>query len=867
MAGRPGGGRNEDVAGSRRMCEEMRNAREQVAVNGAGDPSRGASKRDTAGGAETSGARDGRRQQTGGEKPAGRVVGGQRSTAGLEWLQFFLLAVEEISASASLLPNLTLGVHLSDSCASPGRALEATTWLLTGGGNSSIPNYRCQTKLTPLGGVIGDSSSASSLALARLLGLYNYPQISYFSTSSLLSDRRQFPSFFRTVPSDTYQSHGLAQLVSFFGWTWVGLVAEDSDYGQEGIRATKTVIVKSGACVAFTEYILTSRPDRNAPHLSKVIAESNATAIVVFSSGSNLLPVVEELLRRNITGKIWIASESWSTSTLVAKEKYWGILQGTIGFALHSGQIPGFENVLNAANPKKTPDDIFLKEFWEQNFGCKWETPGTIFSNSTRFCTGQESPGNSSISVLRVTYSVYIAVYALAWALQGIITHRLKTCSALSEKCKEPLMFHPWEILHSMRSVSFKTKDERDIYFDSSGNLPPVYDIVNWQIGPQGSVKQVTVGHYDGSAKQGDMFKVNTSAIQWIRGEKQVPVSICSHSCLPGFRKVSIPGKPVCCFQCVACPPGDISNQTDSVDCFRCPWDQWPSVEQNQCLLKMIEFLSYEEPLGATLVATSIISCTIPVALLGLFILYKTTPIVRANNYSLSCLLLLSLSLCFLCSLTLIGYPQPQKCLLRQVAFGMVFSLCVSCVLAKTITVVIAFKATKPDSYLKKWSGPKMSYFVIGICIFIQLCVCMTWLSLSPPFPEHDILNQPGVIIAHCNEGSSTAFWCMLGYLGLLATISFVLAFLARRLPDSFNEAKFITFSMLAFLSVWVSFIPAYLSARGKYTSAMEIFAILSSSWALLISIFMPKCFIILFRPEMNTKDNLMGRGKKYKYK
>ncbi|XP_069816784.1 extracellular calcium-sensing receptor-like [Dendropsophus ebraccatus] len=700
-----------------------------------------------------------------------------------QWLQSLLLAVTEINRSDHLLPNLTLGVHLSDSCASPGRALEGANWLLTGSGHSSVPNFQCHSKYTALGGVIGDSSSASSLPLARLLGLYRYPQISYFSTSSILSDKTQFPSFFRTVPSDTFQSHGLAQLVAFFGWTWVGLMAEDSDYGLEGIRATKKEIMRSGACVAFTEYILTSRPDRNAPHLSKVIADSNAVAVVVFSSGSNLLPVVEELLRRNITGKIWIASESWSTSGLVSKGKYWEILQGTLGFALHSGQIPGFKEFLSASNPLKTPDDIYLLEFWE--------------------------------------------------------------------------------IIRSMRSVYFTTSDDREIYFDSNGDFPAVYDIVNWKLEPQGNVQQVKVGSYDGSAIQGKKFVVNTSAIQWTRRQKQVPVSTCSHSCPPGFRKAAIPGKPVCCFQCIQCSSGDISNQTDSNDCFRCPLDQWPNVLQNQCLPKAVEFLSFEEPLGGTLMATSITSSTIPIALLGLFIRYKTTPIVRANNYSISCLLLLSISLCFLCSLTFIGYPQHEKCLLRQVAFGMVFSLCISCVLAKTVIVVIAFKATKPDSSLKKWTGAKTSYIVIGLGVLTQLCVCVMWLSLSPPFLEHDMFSLPGVIIANCNEGSPIAFWCMLGYLGFLATISFVLAFLARRLPDSFNEAKFITFSMLAFLSVWVSFIPAYLSARGKYTSAMEIFAILSSSWALVICIFMPKGYIILFRPELNTKDNLMGKGKK----
>ncbi|KAM8972569.1 vomeronasal type-2 receptor 26-like [Pelodytes ibericus] len=343
----------------------------------------------------------------------------------------------------------------------------------------------------------------------------------------------------------------------------------------------------------------------------------------------------------------------------------------------------------------------------------------------------------------------------------------------------------------------------------------------------------------------------------------QVPLSICSPSCPPGFRKAAFPGRPVCCFQCVLCPSGEISNQTDSLDCLRCPWNQWPNIEQSQCLLKAIEFLSFEESLGTTLLATSVASSTIPVVLLALFIHYKTTPIVRANNYTLSCLLLASLSLCFLCSVIFIGYPQPEKCLLRQVTFGMVFTLCVSCILAKTITVVIAFNATKPGSSLKKWTGSRVSYCVIGLSVLIQLVVCTVWLSLYPPFPENDTGSQVGVIIIGCNEGSPTGFWSMLGYLGLLATVSFIVAFLARRLPDSFNEAKFITFSMLAFLSVWISYIPASLSARGKYTVAMEIFAILSSSWGLVICIFVPKCFIIIFRPELNTKNSLMGRGKK----
>ncbi|XP_075433883.1 extracellular calcium-sensing receptor-like [Ascaphus truei] len=778
-------------------------------------------------------------------------------------MRAMIFAVEEINSNPDLLPNITLGVQIFDTCTGTRRAAEGIFWIMSGG-QGNIPNYRCHNG-PPLVGVIADSGSTRSIIMAHMLGLYRYPQISYFATSSLLSDRTQFPSFFRTVPSDVFQSRGLAQLVSYFNWTWVGLLAVDNDYGQEGILATKTEILRAGGCVAFIESILISRTDYNAPHLSRVIKESNANVVVVFSSDLNFLPVVEELLRRNVTGKSWVASESWSTSGLLSKERYWGILRGTIGFAIHSGPIPGFREFLSANKPKKSPDDSFIFEFWEQNFGCKWERPGTQLPNSTRLCTGQETIEStfSSFNVLGGTYNVYIAVNALAWALQDVLTHRQMGCPKSSGRCTESVAFEPWEVLHSMKSVRFRTNEDKDVYFDSNGDVPALYDIINWQMSSQGTIQHVKFGSYDASARPGHTLMVNTTTIQWATGDTKVPLSVCSQSCSLGFRKVAIRGKPACCFQCVPCPQGEISNHTDSIDCLRCPWDQMPSAQQDRCLPKSIEFLSYEEPLGAALAATSVTSSSVPVALLGLFSHYKTTPIIRANNYSLSCLLLLSLSLCFLCSLTFIGYPQPKKCLLRQVAFGMVFALCVSCVLAKTITVVIAFKATKPGSSLRKWTGTKVSYFVIIPSVLIQLCVCLTWLLSSPPFPELNVQTQPGIIIVECNEGSPPAFWCMLGYLGFLATISFIFAFLARQLPDSFNEAKFITFSMLAFLSVWVSYIPASLSARGKYTVAMEIFAILSSTWALLVCIFVPKCFIILFRPEVNTRDNIMGRGKK----
>ncbi|XP_015666721.1 vomeronasal type-2 receptor 26-like [Protobothrops mucrosquamatus] len=340
-----------------------------------------------------------------------------------------------------------------------------------------------------------------------------------------------------------------------------------------------------------------------------------------------------------------------------------------------------------------------------------------------------------------------------------------------------------------------------------------------------------------------------------------LPFSRCNDPCFPGDGKKGIEGDQFCCYDCVPCPEGKISNQNDMDDCFKCPEDHYSNEDKNGCILKPVVFLTIEESLGIGLALSALGFFFLTSWVLGTFIKHRDTPIVKANNRSLTYTLLISLQLCFLSSFFFLSQPSKVTCLLRQSTFGITFSVSISSVLAKTIIVVVAFMATKPGSQMRRWVGKRLAFSTVLSCSFFQVCICILWLSTFPPFPELDMHSQLQEMILQCNEGSAFFFYCVLGYMGVLTIASFIVAFLARKLPDTFNEAKFITFSMFAFCSVWISFFPAYLSTKGKAMVAVEVFSILSSSAALLGCIFLPKCYIIVFRPELNQREHLTKRN------
>ncbi|XP_034556202.1 LOW QUALITY PROTEIN: extracellular calcium-sensing receptor-like [Notolabrus celidotus] len=654
------------------------------------------------------------------------------------WIHVMIYTIEEINKDPALLTNITLGYGIFDSCASPTNTLRAALTLASRPEETST----CPPAICAL---IAEAGSSQSSAVAGALGPFQVPIVSYFSTCACLSDRAKYPSFFRTIPSDYFQAKALAALVRRFGWQWIGAIQSDNEYGQNGVKAFTAEVKKHGVCMAFVMTITRTYTRDKILHIVETIKQSTAKVILAFVEEGDFYPLMQEVVKQNITGIQWIASEAWITASLLSTPEMYPAFGGALGFVVQKMAIPKLKPFLTSISPYADPSAAFVRDFWEM-----------------------------------------------------MVTDHLQR-------------------------VNFRNQFGDDVFFDANGDPPASYDIINWQ---------------------------------W--RDSQIPVSICSTVCPLGTRKAQIKGKPTCCFDCITCADGSIANTT--ADCTPCPLEYWSNERKDECIPKTIEFLTYVESMGIALTVVSLIGASLSLVTMIVFICYRETPVIKASNSELSCFLLFSLFLCFLCPLTFMGRPTVWTCMLRHTAFGVTFALCISCVLGKTIVVVTAFKATIPGKKAAAKFGPAQQRIIVCSCTLIQIGICVLWLKLNPPFPDMVFRYSNTKIVLECNTGSEAPFYTVLGYIGILAIICLALAFLARKLPDNFNEAKFITFSMLIFCAVWITFIPAYVSSPGKFIVAVQIFAILSSAFGLLISIFAPKCYIILIKPEKNTKKHVMGK-------
>ncbi|XP_076848116.1 taste receptor type 1 member 1 [Brachyhypopomus gauderio] len=755
---------------------------------------------------------------------------GTANAHGYHLVQALRYAVEEINnhtGTGRLLPGFTLGYQTYDSCSLPACIL-ATMDLLAlqydgaGAGPQAVA-------------LIGPDSSNFAFTPAAALGSYLIPEISYEATNQMLSNKNIYPSFFRTIPSDKNQVNAMITILERFNWTWIALLGSDNSYGLQGMQNLSQELSGSNICIAYQAVIpsLSDSTQQIMRALVKSIIKTKVNTIVVFSSrriASGFFPFVIE---QNVTGKVWIGTEDWSVAALVSGIPGISSIGTVIGVSIKYTPFSGFQD-FEEQSISKLRDISLSYNSSEIILPCLQNTD--LYTMAMQNYTLGEYDVSSS-------FNVYKAVYAVAMALRQVLN-----CD--SGKCQKTRV-KPWQVFQHLKQMRFSVRNT-SVYFDENGDPPTGYDIVTWTWKKKTWSSRV-VGSFTPDPPD---LQLDSSQIQW-RGDASqtttVPVSQCSPPCPFGQMELQV-GQHKCCFKCIPCPASTFLNKTGSTSCQPCKRSQWSPAESEECLNREVLYLPWTSPLALVLLVLLALTLLFSLGTALVFLLNLSTPVVKSAGGRTCFTMLLSLSTACCSALAHFDAPTRLTCLFQKSFFILSFTVCLACVTVRSFQVVCIFKwSSKLPRFYETWAknrGPEICILVISVAEFF---ISVLNVTMDPPLPSENYDFYNDSIILECSNILSPGEYAEILYMSLLTLLCFCLSYMGKDLPANYNESKCVTFSLMVYIISWISVFTAHTVDRGTITTAIEVAAIIFSILGILCGYFLPKLYIILLKPQMNT--------------
>ncbi|XP_010116939.1 PREDICTED: metabotropic glutamate receptor 8, partial [Chlamydotis macqueenii] len=392
------------------------------------------------------------------------------------------------------------------------------------------------------------------------------------------------------------------------------------------------------------------------------------------------------------------------------------------------------------------------------------------------------------------------------------------------------------------------------VIFNENGDAPGRYDIFQYQITNK-STEYKVIGQWT------NQLHLNVEDMQWANREHTHPASVCSLPCKAGERKKTVKGVP-CCWHCERCE--GYHYQLDEFNCELCPINKRPNTNRTDCQLIPIIKLEWHSPWAIVPVFIAILGIIATTFVIVTFVRYNDTPIVRASGRELSYVLLTGIFLCYSITFLMIATPDTVVCSFRRIFLGLGMCFSYAALLTKTNRIHRIFEQGKKSVTAPKFISPASQLVITFSLISMQLIGVFIWFAIDPPhiivdYGEQRTLepeNARGVL--KCDI-SDLSLICSLGYSILLMVTCTVYAIKTRGVPETFNEAKPIGFTMYTTCIIWLAFIPIFFgtaqSAEKMYiqTTTLTVSMSLSASVSLGM-LYMPKVYIIIFHPEQNVQ-------------
>lgn len=289
-------------------------------------------------------------------------------------------------------------------------------------------------------------------------------QFIYGSTPEI-NEKAQVVLYQQMFPNVHHEYNGILQLMLHFQWTWIGMLYTNSENGERFVRDVVPLFSLSGICFAFLETLPAITYSNNifssveaGIETFNFIMRGSANVVLIHGEAEDMIilrimPTISEVEEVSLLAnvKVWVLTAHMHfTSLPFQRNDDIDFLHGAFLFEIHSREVSGFQEFLQTRKPNMKKEDTIIQLFWKNAFEC-------AFSNSMKgekdaaICTGEEKLENLPSSVFEMgmtshSYSVYNAVFAVAHALQDILTSIFRYQAGDCEAKLNLLKQHPWKV-------------------------------------------------------------------------------------------------------------------------------------------------------------------------------------------------------------------------------------------------------------------------------------------------------------------------------------------------------------------------------------------------------------------------------------
>ncbi|XP_072017195.1 metabotropic glutamate receptor 3-like [Amphiura filiformis] len=336
-----------------------------------------------------------------------QTCGNLRELGSLKRVEAMVYAIDRINADSTLLPNVTIGFEIRDTCSSTAITLGESLNFISSHSETRCMGESCSVK-KPVIGVVGAQRSSSSKQAAILFGLYHMPQISFLSTSDELSDANTFPYFLRVVGPDSSQVKAMIDIILHYKWKYISFLNSDDTYGKSALQRFMDLAAENDICVGIARTIsLVSDADDYDDVMEELLElqeNAQATVVILFVHLEMAQNIFSATSRMKAERRfIWIGSDGWGNYGEDATEGNEEVAVGSFTVIPSSETLPDFHSYFRSLT-SATSDNPWLP----------------IFLNHYGACTDPDACDNSTVrnidsDVTSHETLVMDAVYAFAY--------------------------------------------------------------------------------------------------------------------------------------------------------------------------------------------------------------------------------------------------------------------------------------------------------------------------------------------------------------------------------------------------------------------------------------------------------------------